>query len=260
MNTDYIEGLSLSNIGVTIDNITIKPPSLKKILKTGEEKYNFFLTILIMDFKELLNEQGCEFSQEEIGLINSMTKFDFFKMSIFENESFKKDIIDSLAFFLCEENENIDILKYGDELIFHIGKLEEEKLITSVNFDEILKIIIIQNNVKPPEEKEFNPADAKASRLIQMMKERQRKLNAIKSKEQIKIHELASILSSNSNNINIANVWDLNIYQLNDQVARLQINENYKIQKYLLGNPYAGESIDFEKNTYMKKIKDDKKL
>lgn len=251
-----IKGKSLANLPFKVDNINIYTPSLLKIFDIGEEEYNYYINLITLDTKKTMqNTDMSELSEEEKNLLNNFTAFDMLIINILEDEKLWNDVVKMLEFFLCKENEKVNFIKNGKTVYFYVGDINDEKIITRDNYDEIIDVIKIQNDVLDvKEEKKYNPANKKVAEFIRKMEERKAKLNKLKKRNEINILDLVSILASNSKSLNLLNIWDLNIYQFNDQLARLQINENYEIQKHLLGNPYAGESIDLENNHYFKKI------
>jgi hypothetical protein len=107
-------------------------------------------------------------------------------------------------------------------------------------FDEIIKVLKVQNHIQKSKEEEYNPANSKAKEFIEKIKKI--KKNAPKSKDNIDLHSIISGVTWKSGK-NIGEIWGLTIYQLFDAYRRLDIVDNYSNIMYGI---YSG-SIDLKK-------------
>lgn len=252
-----IQGKTLANLPYKIDSIPIFPLSLKEIMQVGEKKYYYYLKILTITAKDLLNISD-ELDKKEIEAIQKLNNFDTLMINFCTNSVFQENILKAFSLFLCKDEE-AHFISDGKEMYFYIGEKENNKIINRKNFDDIVKVIKIQNSVEYDEEK-HNPANKNVEKFIKRLNKSKKKTEEIKAKNgnNFELLDLVSILASKGNGLNIINIWDLNMYMFKDQLTRLQLNENYSIQKYLLGNSFAGASIDLKNNTYFCKIKNKK--
>jgi hypothetical protein len=250
-----IQGKTLANLPYEIDNIFIFPLSLKEIMQVSEKKYYYYLKILTITAKDLLNISD-ELDEKEIETIQKLNNFDTLMINFCTNTIFQKNILEAFSLFLCKDKEKAHFISDGKEMYFYIGEKKNNKIINRKNFDDIVKVIKIQNSIEY-DEKKYNPTNKNVGKFIKRLNKLKKKTEEIKAKNgnSFELLDLVSILASKGNGLNIINIWDLNMYMFKDQLTRLQLNENYSIQKYLLGNSFAGASIDLKNNTYFCKIK-----
>jgi len=238
-----------------VDNIVVYPKTLKEIFEVSENKYQLYLNILTADINKLLNIDVSKFSKEELANVKKLNTFDALIINYCQDKNFAKIMEEALSFFLCSKDEKLHFLSDGGQIIFYINEIKDNKIINRKNFNKIVTVVKIQNGIEDErEEKIFNPANAKVAQFIEQARREQAKVEAIKNKNAMKLVDLMSILASKGHGITIFNVKHLNMVNFKDQLGRLQLNEGYSIQKYLLGNSFAGESIDLKKNTYFQKL------
>jgi len=238
-----------------VDNIVIYPKTLKEIFEVSENKYQLYLNILTADINKLLNIDISKFSKDELENLKKLNTFDALIINYCQDKNFAKIMEEALSFFLCSKDEELHFLSDGGQIIFYINEIKDNKIINRNNFNKIIITIKTQNGIEDEgEEKIFNPVNARVAQFIERAKQAKAKVEAIKNKNAMKLIDLISILASKGHGINIFNVKNLNMVNFKDQLGRLQLNEGYSIQKYLLGNSFAGESIDLKKNTYFQKL------
>ncbi len=200
-----------------IDEIEIKPFTIGEIVDIGYQKYQEFLNIFILDVEDILKEipEGFEDIKVFDILLNS------------GSEDLLEILLKSIDFFLCPQK--IDIKRELNIILIN------DKIINRNNWDEICKIIQLQNCVKKELKEGYNPANEEARKIIEKIKEN--KKNAPKPKELITLSSMISGLGWKANNINIFDVWDLTVYQLYDGLNRLKIIDDYQ---FTLSGIYAG--------------------
>lgn len=258
MEQEDIKGKALANLPCNINNISIYPLTLRQIMDVSEKKYYYYLKILTITAKDLLNASD-ELDDKDIEVIKKMNNFDTLMINFSTNTTFQENILQAFSLFLCKNHEKVNFISDGRGMYFYIEDEKKNKIINRQNFDDIIQVIKIQNSVEYDEEK-YNPTNKNVANFIKKMNKLKRKTENIKIKngDSLELLDLISILASKGNGLNIINIWDLNMYMFKDQLVRLQLNENYSIQKYLLGNSFAGASIDLKNNTYFCKIKNKK--
>jgi hypothetical protein len=229
----------LSGGSFFVDGIEIKPFILKDIIALGYMKYQQMLNIFVLSIGDII--QG-EISDE----FKDINVFDLLI------NSGEKELLEGLLNSI-EKLLNVEITYVDKNTI-----LLDDKKIDRDNWDEICKIIKLQNCFKTDEEKDGeNPADARTAELLRKRAEARKLLEKAKKNdsdgEPLTFADLVSILSANGNNINLLNVWDLNFYQFNNQFNRMKMLEDYDISIRSLLAGAKAEDVDLKH--WMSKIK-----
>ena len=231
---EYIEEeLSLKLLAgdsINIDGIgNIYPLKLKEIKDMGEQIYNYFLSVLTIKPDETPN---------------NISLFDFILQNcIYGDEQYRYLVLHALACFL---KDKITLREFG----FIVGD-SEDKFINKDNYNEIYKIILLQNCLKNQID-EYNPANERAKELIERLKKS--KANKTIQKNNANLASVISGVVWKSKNIDIFNVWDLTVYQLYDALYRLNILDEFDnmMFAYYTGN-IRKEDIDFKNLSWVKK-------
>lgn len=195
----------------------IYPLTLGEITDLGENLYNQYLSVLLID-KSSLNFDDASPEQKEV--LNKLTPYEIINLHISLEESMKDIFTNSLSLFLREKVE------YHYSGFFYLGKLKDNRKITDDDFNKIKEIIKKQNYLKD-EEDDFKPANDKTIELFEKMKKIKDKLKKQNSDKGLKLSDIVSIVASYSNDINIFTVWNLKIYQLYESYLRLIMWDNY---------------------------------
>jgi hypothetical protein len=100
---------------------------------------------------------------------------------------------------------------------------------------------------------EIKTANAKAEEIKNKILKGQQLLNK-KMGLDVSFGDLVSVLAANGNNLNIINIWDLTMYQFNNQFARMQMIEDYdlNIRSLLAG----AKKEDIQLKHYIRKIQE----
>ncbi|MFA5559901.1 MAG: hypothetical protein WDA59_10715 [Methanofastidiosum sp.] len=239
----------LRGLPIEVQGIKIYPVTIDDIVNVTFEKYSRFLNLLCMD-KENIKELGV--------LAEEINPFDFFYINSALNDSYKSLVFEALEFFLrekiglyiCDIIEGIEkkrdfklndeqkkniIIESIDSKGFYVGSIDDGKIINNDIFNEIVKIIKLQNCIVEKEEEEkIRPANERARKMLEQMRKNEEELNKIKAKNALTFHDLVSIFAAYSENTNILNVWDLTFYQFNDQFNRLTIMKTYEANLQIL--------------------------
>lgn len=244
----------LSGGGIDLDNLKIIPYTLEEIKEFGYTRYmeNLqWISLSIDDFiSSILDDNKRMFLDEQR---DALKVFDFYiKLG---GTDMQQRLLSVLSMIFKSDDVRvldegiiaIDFVKQGilikdadgnlrvDEQ--RLNELDESgiKLVHRDNFDDIVKIVKLQNYLEQPktEEEEEDPADEEARKLIEHMKKMQKKVEE-KKKEQkgeeegeIDISDIVSAVSSKSNSINKLNIWDFTLYQIYDEYARLELIDSY---------------------------------
>lgn len=245
MNVEDIKLKSLCGKPIIVGNIKITPKKLSEIVEVGYDKYNKYLSLFCIN-DEIISEFKSQLETKSVhghtGYLEYLIYL-YIKSGDFDG-TLRDDILESLSFFT---NEDIKFNKIGfyyttivrtpeiikDKEIYIENK--EYHFLNSVDFDYIVKIIKIQNCLlSPEEEEELKVADGLAKELLEKMKKARERLKKTKEdideiREPLNLYDLASIVASNCNGLNIINVWDLNFLQFNDQLNRMKMLEDYEV-------------------------------
>jgi len=218
-----------------VNEIEIKPLTLKEIVDIGYMKYQQYLNVYILDLEDILLDIPEEFNEIKI--------FDLLLNSGIDD--LLENLLSSIYFFF--KPKNIKVIE--NEIIL------DDNIINRDNWDSICEIIKIQNCVKKAEKEEYNPANEKAREIIEKIKALKK---SIPQRESITLASMISGIAWKSHNINIINIWDITMYQLYDALNRLNLIDDYN---FTLSGLYAGTidgtKIDMKKINWMKIIKNE---
>lgn len=243
----------LSGDSIFVENLEIKPYTLKEISEYGYSRYmqNLqWISLSVDDFINSILDEGKRRILEEQK--DNLKAFDFYiKLG---GQELQDRLMITLAMIFRTDDVNIlddgviaiNFVKLGvfkrddsGQLFIDEEKLEslnedEIKLVHRDNFDDIIHVVKLQNYMlKPKKEPDGNPADEETRKLMEFMKKMREKVEAKKREQRgqdsadIDIGDIVSAVSSKSNSINKLNIWDFTLYQLYDEYARLELIDNY---------------------------------
>jgi hypothetical protein len=221
----------LANLPLYVDNIPIYSPTLKDIASIGLERYQVLLSYITIT-KNKINES---FRNDIDNNFDALIK-------LINNSPETLDyILVGLYFFtkieFTPKVEHGDIIFINDKIVLYRG-----------NYDSFIKYVNFANKVEEENIEEMDEFDRQVYEMEKKIQESQNK-----DVEQPTFKDLISIVANlDGNGLNIINVWDLNIYQFQEQLQRGLIKDNYKfnLQQILAGaNP---DNIKLE--SYLKKI------
>lgn len=230
---------------------SIKSPTLREISKINYYTYQVYLSNLLLDpdsYYEMIDKtEGaylCNFTEQEKDIIlrirseymnlDEKSKED---ISIYNIMVFDKFLIDSLLctlnFFF--EDEIIYDTKKRVFILFN-GTVDDNNrktptgMIHKNNYNEIIDIILQRVNVdkKKDEHKNLKVKNKTAEKLLKKMKKAKKETEK-KEDKKMEIGNLISSISAHSKTLNILNIWDLTIFQLYDQFARMRNDDLYMI-------------------------------
>lgn len=213
------ESFEIPNVGI------LYPLTLREITKLSYSVYNYILNILCInsDYETIQNDKK----------LQSLASF-------------------GLSIFLKEP------VNYKYKCLY-VGELNECRYIDKNSYNliiELLKKINCIDSNEGEDEEEFDPANEKARQIIAKAKLARKKIAKFKQdddEQPLTFSNLISIFATNSNNININNVWDSTVYQFYNQFKRMQIYEQYKINiRSLLA---GADPKDVKLENWMKCIK-----
>jgi hypothetical protein len=233
LNLKLLRGhpIDINNVG------KIHPVKMNNIVDITIGKYNQHLSVLCIeteDIKKLLN------------ITDDLKTFEFIYLNCVKSIEYKDIVIDALKFFFKEE---INFQKsYG----FYLGDIEENRVISLDNYEEIKYVIKRMNClVSESEGKEkYNPVNERARKILEKLKKDKAIRERIKQKESdgesLDLFDLVSILSAYGNGINIFNIWDLTFFQFNNQFNRMKILKDYEVNIQILMNTTEPDKVKMQ--------------
>lgn len=195
------------------DVCLVHPLTINEIAYMGYESYDIALTNLIAEPKDfnIPNEMIQEYDLDTFKVIcDGMNN---------ANDEYRNLIKKSIQIFVRE-----DVMYFND--VFCIGDINDSRILSRDNYEEFKRIIKLQNCIDKKQGEFDNLANSKAEEIAKkILKGRQ----SIEGKEKIYFDDLISVLAANGNGLNIKNVWDLTMYQFNNQFSRMKMIEDYDI-------------------------------
>lgn len=229
----------------------ILSPTLRDISRLGYNKYQYYLTMLLMDPKTYLSlidypEKEKLLSGDENPGIN------IFQL-LSGNQQSCLLLQDILNFFIKE-----DIL-YSPDCNGFIAKSGNQAagIITEKNYPYVCDLIFQRNCIKPAREEDLSAVKNKKALEI-MKKLRKGRAEKNRQPETDKNMELGNIMSAVANrsqSLNILNVPDLTIFQLWDCFSRLLHNNIYDIQSMSVA-AWGNKENSFDVAAWFKRTND----
>ncbi|MGV4321317.1 hypothetical protein [Bacillus mojavensis] len=250
----------LSGDSINVDNIEIKPYSLREIQRFGYSDYMSSLQWLCITMEDFI---GSVMDFEKRVYLEQMKDqlrtLDFYiKLG---GEELLEGLMRSISSLLRTNDvrlledqtiaiglEEARVLKFDDAGRALVDKDSLEsvnaaqiKLIHRENFDEFVEAIKVMNYLMKPKlvgkvdsgDIDPNPVDEETRQLMEQMEKNRAKVAKAKkitqqnSDDDVDIADIISAVSSKSNSLNKLNIWDLTLYQLYDEYARLELIDNY---------------------------------
>jgi hypothetical protein len=188
----------------------VYPLKLKEIIELGYNKYIDYLRNLTLDMELLIKEYPELEKVSHFELLFNQIIFD-------KTDKYEKLITDSISCF-TKTSVIVDLNNFYFVCDGHI--------LNSDNFKKFSNLLILQNCLTK-EEDNFNPANERAKEIREKILQRKKKYGT--HNKDIDFDDLVSSLSAEMNSINILNVWDLTMYQFENQFKRKRMIEEYEI-------------------------------
>lgn len=224
-----VEMKLLSGQVMMVGEVPIEPFKLKDVSKIGYSRFQNNINILMLTLDDMI-EAIDDFS------LTAELKANRHKYKVFDMLVIADDMTELLITSLSMIFRTDDIIvtrNRSDETLMIVDK---KFIIDRYNYNEISKVIEVQNNpsLGGAQEDEYNPSGDLAKSIadkINKSKEKIKKSKAMSSgSEGITLNDIISSVSVMSKSINKINIWELTIYQLYDDFARLNKIDNYNLQ------------------------------
>ena len=209
------------------DMITIRQPTLMDIRSVGYHKYQAYLSVLLIQKQNILDMMSVDDPQLRHAL-------DLY-MILGADDDIRSMFIEALSFFIREPVS-------FDNGSFYIGCIPA----TSRILDPVKSIICEISYIKqdtPPEEPKF--ASKRAREIWLKTQKGKRELEKAKAKnkkgdDSMELPNLISAVAAEHPGYNLTNIWNLTVYQLYDQFARI----NTRVQIDVYGQRWAAWGQD----------------
>ena len=214
---------------IYVGDIPIKPLNLRQISQLGYSKFQQSINIISMTLDEMIESIDDFEIQARLKAEKHLYKvFDMYMLS----NGMQELVLKSFNLLFQTENVIIDGELLDDMSVVIDGKY----VINRDNFDDVVSMIQLQNNPEKSasDEDDYNPANELAKSIAEKLKRSKEIVEKSKALESdgdgLTIPDIISAVSAMSNSLNKLNIWDLTIYQLYDEFARLTKIDNYRLQ------------------------------
>lgn len=242
---------------IKLDNLVIKPYSLREIKDVGYTNYISNLQMISISMDDFITSVTDEEHRKMLESERTNLKtLDFYVtlggveilVGLFQALSmiFRTDDVRMLEDGVIALNfVKIGVIELDEQGNSSVNeerlvslKEEDMTLIHRDNFDDFVRIVQLQNYLTKDfeeDEEEELAIDEETKKLMEQMKKHRKKVEEKKKAQRqadgddgdIDISDIISAVSSKSNSINKLNVWDFTLYQLYDEYSRLELIDNY---------------------------------
>ncbi|GIP32610.1 hypothetical protein [Paenibacillus sp. J2TS4] len=215
INHEEIKLKTLANLPTAIAGIRITPLSLHEIIQHGYTRYNLYLSALTLHKEHLIHPDYVHQLPDHIGVLEIIASH--------PDREISHAFFDGLKFFL-----------QTDQVVYDNGLFVNDIRISPAELEQLIQVIKIQNCLLTPEDDDFNPINERAQKIKQKMLDNKRKIQELKKSsgdaaESLTFSDLISIVCAHANGIHIHNVFELNMFQFNNQFNRMKMLDEYEV-------------------------------
>lgn len=213
-----VSGRLMSGQPLELSNgIEIPPKRVGEILFVGEEEYSMMIGILSITKEMLVEENG------DIDIDEDIETFDIIVNNCYYSIESRRQILEYLEFFLCEE---VNFLE--DMLCFYIGDFDDNKMLTKDNYEEFLNCMKVQNKIDNSKaRKEPKKLSKKARRLLEMREKGRARMAKARGTDNIKLSDLLLNLSAFLNG-DFDKCNNLTLYQFYELYQKMLRKDRYE--------------------------------
>lgn len=242
---------------------SIVSPTLKDISSIGENLYQTYLNVLLMDVETFYK---MEKRSEEYETLSDDKKIQLNIYDLFINDANSVKLLESaLGFFIKEdvlyENEYKAFAVRGNIVIKEQDEMVEKYLTVGIiskdNYHDVVNVICQRNNVKTKDVSSTSKTKSKKALAIMQKLKRGRESMAkvTKADKNMELGNIISAVANKSQSLNLVNIWDLTIFQLWDSFARLTNNTIYDINAASV-SAWGDKDKKFDFNGWFKRLSD----
>ncbi|GEM_PF-4741236 len=238
---EFLKGRLLAKLPLYLDDkIPIYSPELVKVFDVGESNYYKLLNYCTISRTNITEE-----------IAYDVTDFDILVNFMIYDEDKIKYVLDGFYFFT---GINFEIKSISGNTVF--VNSDTDAVIDGNNYSEFIRLVKIANLIKDEKDISKNPNfDKYIENAKKRLEERLRKKGVALAKNnenEISLLDLVSSLCSCHNSLNILNIWDLTLFQFQDQFQRTRLIEDFNIGIRSLLAGAKKEEVKLEH--YIKKI------
>ena len=206
----------------------ILSPKLKDISAIGIKNYQYYLSLLLMEFPAF---DSLSLNPEIAILLQKALNF-----FIQEDVSFSA-------------RNNCYIVQADGKVI---GSINQEI------YPLISDLICQRNSIKSKQNEDLTNIQNKKAKAImeKLQKGRAEKAKQTKLDQNMELGNIISAVANKSDSLNILNIWDLTVFQVWDCFSRLSNNNIYAIQSMSVA-AYGNKDNHFDFNSWFKRIHED---
>ena len=240
--TNKLTGFDLiSGADIFYNNITIRQPTLGMIRdKIGSDLYYSYLNIIVLNKETLLDAEELQINY------NQISKEDIDSLSIFNliliQPVLRELLMEALSFFICEN------IVFDSTHFCYLVLDDEDNCVDFINDENYQPIQTAIKKINCIDSEDDTPKKFKGKKAKKIFERCQSGSKAFNQTKKVdKNMSLDNIISSvciQHNSYNLLNIWDLTIYQLYDQFARLNIKNQVDISS-LKWAAWGTEPFDF---------------
>lgn len=214
--TEEIRLRAMANLPVMVAGFAVSPLLLREIIDMGYAEYNECLSVLCIRKDQLIAPEYLHVIPESTTVVDIL-------LEMGESPLLDK-FFHSLSRFLRASN----LRSLG-----RIGLDVDGSLLSIDDLKRIVRVIQIQNGIEPQTDDDLSRLSERARQIKRKMISNQQKINELKQAsnkgEELTFLDLISILCANANGINVFNVFDMNMFQFNNQFNRMKLLDDYEI-------------------------------
>lgn len=213
----------LCGLPLFIDDVQITPITIKDIIELGENKYNAYLTMLIMPtkiFRGLLKDTDTDIEKE----LSEIDDFDLLALFCSSYPALEKDILESFSFFIKKKVEY-------DKTERHFKIVEDDIKIDRNFYNKFVDLVKLQTYMFKEEDIDQKNLSKKAKEMIEQRKKSKEQIKKLKNKnvEPLKIEDYISIIISKSHEIDVQKCLNMTVYNFFNYIERQALIDNYDI-------------------------------
>lgn len=262
MNLSYFQLLSPNPIHIPEVGGVISP-TLKDISSIGQDRYQYYLNILLIDLKRffVMIERPDDYEK--------LTDEEKYSVNIYDllTQDNQSAILlqNALDFFIKEKVEfsiqnrvfEVKRIVITENQKDMARKYETIGIISRENYQSVVDVILQRNNIKTKDI--TDPSKVKSKKALSILnklkKGRENMAKATKADENMELGNIISAVANKSQSLNMLNIWELTVYQLWDCFTRLANNNIYDINAASV-SAWGDKDKKFDFNGWFKKLND----
>ena len=216
---------SLCGLSIPVNGVDIYPITIKDVLLVGEDLYQYYLAIVVMFKKILVNRTNL--TNEEVMDVKDLDLILYVSANY---DSLKKEIEEAITFFLslnCFAEINLGEAKISIYSVDNKEKAIGEFDVSS--YEDFISAIKHQNYLNKDEEEDEKPADEATRKLLEQRQQTRKMVAKAKGDEGelLSLADYISIVNGKTQKVD-SNFLNVTVYSFYNYLERLMLIENYE--------------------------------